>query len=70
MGATGAVVDAGGRLLLVRDADAEAWYAPGGTVQPGESLREGLVREIEEPGLTEESIETAAWFESLPEEML
>lgn len=46
--ATAVVVDADGRVLLVRDGDAEAWYAPGGTLQPGESLRECVVREVRE----------------------
>lgn len=46
--ATAVVVDSAGRVLLVRDGDAEAWYAPGGTLQPGESLAEGVVREVRE----------------------
>ncbi|MFB6176508.1 MAG: NUDIX hydrolase [Halobaculum sp.] len=119
--ATAVVVDAAGRVLLVRDGDAEAWYAPGGTLQPGESLRECVVREVREEtgieidptrphgvtdavvqceadavaeelsfsvvtfaaepvgteipadselGIEDESIETAEWFDELPEEIL
>jgi ADP-ribose pyrophosphatase YjhB (NUDIX family) len=53
--ATAAVVDDDGRVLLLRDGDEQAWYGPGGTLQPGESLREGLVREVrEETGVTVE----------------
>lgn len=46
--ATAVVVDADGRVSLVRDGDAEAWYAPGGTLQSDESLRECVVREVRE----------------------
>lgn len=46
--ATAVVVDSDGRVLLVRDGDADAWYAPGGTLQPGESLAEAVVREVRE----------------------
>lgn len=50
--AVGAVVDDDGRVLLVREADHDAWHAPGGTVQPGEDLADALVREVcEETGV-------------------
>jgi 8-oxo-dGTP pyrophosphatase MutT (NUDIX family) len=40
-----------GRLLLVSDGDGY-WYAPGGRMEPGESLPQCLVREVhEETGL-------------------
>lgn len=55
--ATAVVVDSDGRVLLVRDGDAEAWYAPGGTLQSEESLRECVVREVrEETGIEIEPI--------------
>ncbi|MFW5939885.1 MAG: NUDIX domain-containing protein [Halolamina sp.] len=42
------VLDDDGRLLLIYDADDEAWMLPGGTLQPDESLVESVVREVEE----------------------
>jgi ADP-ribose pyrophosphatase YjhB (NUDIX family) len=46
--ATGVVLDAEDRVLLVHDGDDDLWVLPGGTLQSGESLREGLVREVRE----------------------
>ncbi|MFB6221717.1 MAG: NUDIX hydrolase, partial [Halolamina sp.] len=43
-----AVVDDDGRVLLVYDEDDDCWVVPGGTVQPGEALREAIVRELKE----------------------
>ncbi|MCB2187495.1 MAG: NUDIX domain-containing protein [Deltaproteobacteria bacterium] len=45
---TCAVILSAGRLLLARRADTGLWEMPGGKVQPGEGLREGLAREIAE----------------------
>lgn len=49
------VVDAAGRLLLIRRGHAPSaglWSVPGGHVEPGESLAEAVVREVrEETGL-------------------
>lgn len=42
------VLDGDGQLLLVYDADDEAWMLPGGTRKPGESLTESVVREVDE----------------------
>jgi ADP-ribose pyrophosphatase YjhB (NUDIX family) len=42
------VLDGEGRVLLIYDADDESWMLPGGTLQPGESLTESVVREVEE----------------------
>ena len=47
-----AVVDPGGRILLIRRADERIWGLPKGTVEPGETLEETAVREVrEETGL-------------------
>ena len=40
--------DADGRVLLVDQPWADGWLAPGGAAQPGESLDDAIVREIEE----------------------
>jgi ADP-ribose pyrophosphatase YjhB (NUDIX family) len=42
------VLDDEGRILLIYDEDDEAWMMPGGTLQPGESLVESVVREVDE----------------------
>jgi 8-oxo-dGTP diphosphatase len=44
---TGFVTDSTGRVLLVRVAS-RGWELPGGQVEAGESLLEGLRREVEE----------------------
>lgn len=46
--ATAIVLDDADRILLVRHVDADHWAAPGGTLQPGETLAAGLIREVEE----------------------
>lgn len=55
----GIVHDAEGRLLLVRRANEPArgrWSLPGGRVEPGETDREAVVREVaEETGLVVEA---------------
>ena len=55
----GAIVrDQAGRLLLIQrghDPEAGRWSLPGGRIEPGESDRQALVREmLEETGLTVE----------------
>lgn len=44
----GVVVDSADRVLLVHEADADHWLLPGGTLQRGETLADGLRREIRE----------------------
>lgn len=47
----GAIVMDGGRLLLVkrsREPEAGRWTFPGGRVETGETMREALVREVQE----------------------
>ncbi|WP_290817301.1 NUDIX domain-containing protein [Halovivax sp.] len=46
--AVGAVVDSAGRVLLAYHEADGRWLLPGGALQPGESLREGLTREVRE----------------------
>ena len=50
--AIGVVLDAADRVLLAYHETDGQWVLPGGTLQPGESLRDGLRREVrEETGL-------------------
>jgi 8-oxo-dGTP pyrophosphatase MutT (NUDIX family) len=49
---TALVVDADGRVLLVRPPRRDVWVAPGGAVDPNETPQDALVREVwEETGL-------------------
>ena len=48
--AGGVMVDARGRVLLLRRADEGTWCFPKGHVEPGETLQETAAREIREEG--------------------
>ena len=51
------VFDTARRVLLVQHSDVEAWVAPGGSIEPGESPADAVVREMrEETGLLVEPL--------------
>ena len=52
MGVRALILDAGGRVCLVRHSYVPGWHMPGGAVEPGETLHQALLREVhEETGL-------------------
>src|SRR5687767_12412979 len=62
-----AVVRDGDRFLLVEEAKhGQTWYLPAGRVEPGESLLEGLAREVQEEAHLEIEIEGILAFQHTP----
>jgi ADP-ribose pyrophosphatase YjhB (NUDIX family) len=50
MGVRGLVIDRERRVFLVKHSYVSGWHLPGGGVEPGETLREALGRELSEEG--------------------
>ena len=50
LGVRALIIDAEGRVFLVKHSYVSGWHLPGGGVEPGETVREALAREIMEEG--------------------
>jgi len=50
LGVRAMVVDDQGRVFLVKHSYVAGWHLPGGGVEPGETLRSALARELKEEG--------------------
>ncbi|MGB1250179.1 MAG: NUDIX domain-containing protein [Candidatus Promineifilaceae bacterium] len=48
IGTTGIIIDQKMQLLVIKRNDTRTWTTPGGSLDPGELLTEGVVREVEE----------------------
>ena len=50
LGARAMVIDGAGRIFLIKHSYVDGWHLPGGGVETGETLLEGLTRELAEEG--------------------
>src|SRR5215469_17032025 len=63
----GIVVDDHGRALLIRRLDNRRWEPPGGVLELGEAIHDGLRREVrEETGLDVEPIALSGVYQNMP----
>jgi 8-oxo-dGTP pyrophosphatase MutT (NUDIX family) len=53
LGVRGMVLDGENRVFLVKHSYVSGWHLPGGGVEPGETFREALARELMEEGQIE-----------------
>jgi 8-oxo-dGTP diphosphatase len=61
-----AIVDEYGRFLVIRRADNGRWEPPGGVLELGESIEDGLIREVaEETGFTVEPLAMTGVYKNM-----
>ena len=66
-----AVIDEAGRALAIQRNDNLHWEPPGGVLEPGETLHQGLVREVlEETGLHVEPRVLTGVYQNVPRDIV